>query len=136
MIIGIGHDQIDARRLEKTLERFTQRFLDRIYTPYEQARAGSKSNPVPTYARRWAAKEAVAKALGTGIGEQAFMREIGVENAANGRPQLVLTGRAQETLAKMLPKGHKAVLHLSLSDDWPFASAFVIIEAVPEPEDD
>lgn len=131
MIIGIGHDQIDARRLEKTLEQFDQRFLDRIYTPYEQERAKAKSNPLPTYARRWAAKEAVAKALGTGIGEHAFMREIGVENAANGRPMLVLTGRARETLQKLLPEGQVARLHLSLSDDWPFASAFVIIEAVP-----
>lgn len=131
MIIGIGHDQIDARRLEKTLEQFDQRFLDRIYTPSEQQRAKAKSNPLPTYARRWAAKEAVAKALGTGIGEHAFMREIGVENAANGRPVLVLAGRAQETLQKLTPSGHQSRLHLSLSDDWPFASAFVIIEAVP-----
>lgn len=132
MIIGTGHDQIDARRLEKTLSRFGRRFIDRIYTPYEQARAARKSNPVPTYARRWAAKEAVAKALGTGIGEYAFMREIGVENASNGRPGLVLTGRALETLRKMVPAGHKPRLHLSLSDDWPFASAFVIIEALPD----
>lgn len=132
MIIGIGHDQLDARRLEKTLARFGQRFLTRIYTPYEQARAARKANPVPTYARRWAAKEALAKALGTGIGAQAFMNEIGVENAANGQPRLVLTGRALETLHKITPKGHKAHIHLSLSDDWPFASAFVIIEVLPE----
>lgn len=132
MIIGIGHDQVDGTRLEKTLQRFGQRFIGRIYTPYEQARAQAKTNPAPTYARRWAAKEAVAKALGTGIGEYAFMREIGVENAANGRPGLVLTGRALETLNKLTPKGHRVRLHLSLSDDWPFASAFVIIEAVPE----
>lgn len=132
MIIGIGHDQIDGTRLEKTLQRFDQRFIERIYTPYEQARAQTKANPAPTYARRWAAKEAVAKALGTGIGDQAFMKEIGVENAANGQPKLALTGRALETLNKLTPNGHIARLHLSLSDDWPFASAFVIIEAVPE----
>ncbi len=132
MIIGIGHDQIDGRRLEETLARFGQRFLTRIYTPYEQERARNKANPLPTLARRWAAKEAVAKALGTGIGEHAFMREIGVENAANGRPMLVLNGKALETLHKLMPAGHMPRLHLSLSDDWPFASAFVIIEASPE----
>lgn len=132
MIIGIGHDQIDGNRVKETLGRFGQRFLDRIFTPYEQARAAGKADPAPTYARRWAAKEAVAKALGTGIGEHAFMKEIGVENAANGQPRLVLTGRARETLNKLTPLSHIARLHLSLSDDWPFASAFVIIEAVPE----
>lgn len=132
MIIGIGHDQVDMRRLAATLARFGQRFLDRTYTPAEQARAAGKANPVPTLARRWAAKEACAKALGTGIGAQARLREIEVVNMPNGQPFLQLSGAAAARLAALLPIGHKAVIHLSLSDEEPIASAYVILEARPE----
>ena len=130
MIIGIGHDQVDMRRLEATLSRFGQRFLDRIYTKAEQGRASAKNNPLPTYGRRWAAKEALAKALGTGIGSAAFMNEIEVINAPSGQPGYQLHGRALETLRQKIPAEMQVKLHLSLSDDWPFASAFAIIEAV------
>lgn len=132
MIIGIGHDQVDIRRIGETLARFGSRFLDRVYTTAEQARAARKTDPIPTYAKRWAAKEAVAKALHTGIGAQASMREIEVQNGPAGQPFLRLSGNALKTLEKMTPSGYQAHLHLSLSDDWPFASAFVIIEALPK----
>lgn len=132
MILGIGHDQVNAERVAAALARFGTRFLNRIYTAEEQARAAAKANPVPTLARRWAAKEACAKALGTGIGAQAFMHEIGVSNDAAGKPVLALSGRAASTLLRLVPQGCQPRLHLSISDDWPIASAYVIIEAVPD----
>ena len=132
MILGIGHDQVDIRRIAAAYQRFGARYLNRVYTADEQAYALAKSSPAATLAKRWAAKEATAKALGTGIGAQAFMREIEVRNHATGQPRLILHGRAQERLAQMCPNGHKVRLHVSLSDDAPYASAFVILEAMPE----
>jgi len=132
MILGIGHDQTDMRRLQDTLTRFGARFLARVYTAQEQARAAAKANPLPTYARRFAAKEALAKALGTGMGAQARWNEIGVVNGPAGQPQIELTGAAAARLAALTPIGHKAVVHVSLSDEFPYASAFVIIEALPD----
>jgi holo-[acyl-carrier protein] synthase len=132
MILGIGHDMVDMQRLKATLAEFGQQFLDRTFTKTEQARAVQKQDPLPTYARRWAAKEACAKALGTGIGAQAGLTEIGLENSENGQPKLVLTGAAEQRLAALTPIGHKARVHVSLSDEFPYASAFVILEALPE----
>lgn len=130
MILGIGHDLVDMRRIGKLHAQFGQRFLSRTYTSVEQAYAATKADPVPALARRFAAKEACAKALGSGIGQSAFLCEIGVVKQPSGQPGLVLTGRAATRLSSLIPQGHHASLHLSLSDDWPFASAFVIIEAV------
>jgi holo-[acyl-carrier protein] synthase len=131
MIIGIGHDIADMRRIKQTLAEFGQQFLDRTYTAREQARAAQKQDQIPTLARRWAAKEACAKALGTGIGEMARLTEIGIENDEKGLPKLVLTGAAAARLAALTPIGHKATVHVSLSDEFPVASAFVILEALP-----
>lgn len=130
MILGIGHDIVDSQRIARVLERFGSRFRERTYTADELAYAGSKVDPVPTLAKRFAAKEACAKALGTGLGHGARFTEIGVVRAKNGRPSLELTGNAAKTLAALVPSGYEARLHLSLSDDWPLASAFVIIEGV------
>jgi holo-[acyl-carrier protein] synthase len=132
MILGVGHDHVDMNRLAATLARFGARFLARTYTEVEQARAADKADPLPTLARRWAAKEACAKALGTGIGARARLREIGVVNGPDNRPELVLTGAAAARLAALVPIGHKAHIHLSLSDEFPLASAVVVIEARPE----
>ncbi len=132
MIIGIGHDQIDMRRLKATLDEFGQQFLDRTFTRAEQARAAQKQDPIPTYARRWAAKEACAKALGTGIGARAYLTDIAVINRPSGQPALELSGAAAARLAAITPIGHKAFIHLSLSDEPPLASAFVVLDALPE----
>ena len=143
MIIGIGNDKIDISRIERTLAQFGDRFLNRIYTPLEQAkaqrRAGGQDNRVrgmaPTLAKRFAAKEACAKALGTGLAQGVFWRDMGVENLASGKPTLILTGGAAAKLAELVqelaPPGHKAVVHLALTDDYPWAEAQVIIEALP-----
>ncbi len=129
MILGVGHDLVDARRVAGVLARFGQRFLDRVFTADEQAYARTKADPVPVLARRFAAKEACAKALGTGLGQAAAFREIEVIRTDRGQPALALAGRAAVRLAALTPPGSIPVLHVSLSDDWPFASAFVIIEA-------
>lgn len=130
MILGIGHDLVDMQRLAKLLERFGPRFIARTFTEAEQAYAATKADPLPTFAKRFAAKEACAKALGTGLGAGARFREIGVIRSEKGAPLLKLTGNAAKTLAARLPSGYEARLHLSLSDDWPIASAFVIIEGI------
>jgi holo-[acyl-carrier protein] synthase len=127
MILGIGHDLVDGRRIEALLARHGERFLDRVFTPEEQVYAAGRPERL---ARRFAAKEACAKALGTGIGESALFREIAVTRSSCGQPALALSGRAAATLSRMIPSGLAPVLHLSMTDDWPFASAFVIIEAV------
>ena len=131
MIIGIGSDLIDIRRIEKSLERHGQRFIQRIYTEVEQARSEGRAGRVASYAKRFAAKEACAKALGTGLAQGVFWRDMGVVNLPSGKPTLALTGGAAVRLAKILPQGHKAAIHLTITDDFPLAQAFVIIEALP-----
>lgn len=131
MIIGIGSDLIDIRRIEKSLERHGQRFIQRIYTEVEQARSEGRAGRVASYAKRFAAKEACAKALGTGLAQGVFWRDMGVVNLPSGAPTMALTGGAAVRLAKILPQGHKAAIHLTITDDFPLAQAFVIIEALP-----
>lgn len=131
MIIGIGIDTIDIRRIEASLQRFGQRFLDRVFTPVEQAKAAQRHTPAPTLAKRFAAKEACAKALGTGIMQGVAWRDLGVVNLPSGKPTMHLTGGAATYLAGLLPPNHTAVIHLAITDDWPLAQAHVIIEARP-----
>ena len=131
MIIGIGSDLIDIRRIEKSLERHGQRFIQRIYTEVEQARSEGRAGRVASYAKRFAAKEACAKALGTGLAQGVFWRDMGVVNLPSGKPTMALTGGAAIRLGKILPQGHKAAIHLTITDDFPLAQAFVIIEALP-----
>ena len=134
MIIGIGSDLIDIRRIEKSLERHGQRFIQRIYTEIEQARSENRRARAASYAKRFAAKEACAKALGTGLAQGVFWRDMGVVNLPSGAPTVALTGGAQARLDKILPKGHRAAIHLTITDDFPLAQAFVIIEALPVEE--
>ena len=131
MIIGIGSDLSDIRRIHRSLERFGSRFTHRIFTELERSRSEKKTDPASSYAKRFAAKEACAKALGTGMRAGVFWRDMGVVNVRSGQPTMALTGGALTRLNTMTPPGHKAVLHLSLTDDHPYAQAFVIIEAVP-----
>ena len=131
MIIGIGSDLIDIRRIEKSLERHGQRFIQRIYTEVEQARSEGRAGRTASYAKRFAAKEACAKALGTGLAHGVFWRDMGVVNLPGGKPTMALTGGAAAQLDKILPKGHRAAIHLTITDDFPLAQAFVIIEALP-----
>lgn len=131
MIIGIGSDLIDIRRIEKSLERHGERFVQRIYTEIEQARSERRAQRAASYAKRFAAKEACAKALGTGIASGVYWRDMGVVNLPGGKPTMHLTGGAGERLARMTPAGYRAVIHLTITDDFPLAQAFVIIEALP-----
>jgi holo-[acyl-carrier protein] synthase len=130
LIIGIGSDLCDIRRIEKTLEKSGERFTHRLFTEVERARADNRANRASTYAKRFAAKEACAKALGTGIRRGVFWRDMGVVNQRSGRPTMALTGGAAERLASLLPTGHAAVIHLTITDEYPYAQAFVVIEAV------
>jgi holo-[acyl-carrier protein] synthase len=129
MIIGIGSDLCDIRRIERSLARFGERFTERIFTAGERARSDRRAARAPSYARRFAAKEACAKALGTGMRGGVFWRDIEVVNLPGGRPTMRLTGGALAQLTAMTPEGHEAVVHVSLTDDPPFAQAFVVIEA-------
>ncbi len=131
MILGIGSDICDIRRIAHSIERFGERFTHRIFTETERAKADSRSTQAETYARRFAAKEACAKALGTGIRGGVFWRDMEVVNRYGGQPTMRLTGGAAVRLAKLTPPGHQAVIHVSLSDDPPMAQALVIIEARP-----
>lgn len=131
MIIGIGSDLIDIRRVEKTIERFGARFTDRCFTDIERAKSERRKNKAASYAKRFAAKEACSKALGTGLAQGVFWRDMGVVNLPSGKPTMQLTGGAAERLAAMLPKNHRAAIHLTITDDFPLAQAFVIIEALP-----
>ena len=131
MIVGIGSDLIDIRRIEKTLERYGERFINRIYTPIEVRKSERRQERAASYAKRFAAKEACAKALGTGLAQGVFWRDMGVVNLAGGKPTMALTGGAAVRLDKILPKGHRAAIHLTITDDFPLAQAFVIIEALP-----
>src|ERR1700742_3686576 len=130
MIIGTGSDIIDIERVRKTVERYGARFIQRCFTPLEQKKAASRLDPVPTYAKRFAAKEACVKALGTGFRLGVFFRDIGVVNLPTGQPTLALTGGALERLKSMTPPGMKTHIHLTITDEDPWAQAFVIIEAL------
>jgi len=130
MIIGIGSDLSDIRRIENSLERFGERFTQRIFTEIERTRSERKADRAASYAKRFAAKEACAKALGTGMRRGVFWRDMGVVNLRSGQPTMALTNGAAARLAEITPAGHKAVIHLSLTDDHPYAQAFVIIEAI------
>ena len=133
MIIGIGTDLVDIRRIEKTIERHGERFLARVFTEAERARAERRANVVETYAKRFAAKEACAKALGTGFRCGVFFRDIGVVNLPSGKPTLELAGGARERLEAITPKGCRVEIDIALTDEWPIAQALVIISAVSAP---
>jgi holo-[acyl-carrier protein] synthase len=132
MILGIGSDLADIRRIQASLDRFGDRFTHRVFTELERARSEPKADRAGSYARRFAAKEACAKALGTGLSHGVFWRDIGVKNLPTGQPTFALTGGAAARLAAMTPAGFIAKLHLSLTDDHPYAQAFVVIEALPK----
>ncbi|MCA3729408.1 MAG: holo-ACP synthase [Phenylobacterium sp.] len=132
MILGIGSDLSDIRRIQASLDRFGDRFRNRCFTEIERRRSEAKPDAAASYAKRFAAKEACAKALGTGLRRGVFWRDMGVVNLRSGQPTLSLTGGAAARLAEMTPAGHRAVIHLSMTDDHPYAQAFVIIEALPE----
>ena len=132
MVLGLGNDLCNIERIQKSLDRFGQRFIDRIFTPLEQARAERRPlTRAGTYAKRFAAKEACAKALGTGFRNGVFFRDMGVVNLPSGAPTLALTGGAAERLAFLTPPGHSALIHLTLTDDHPWAQAIVLITASP-----
>lgn len=132
VVIGFGSDLCNIERIRNSIEKFGDRFLNRIYTPLEQARAERRElTRFGTYAKRFAAKEACSKALGTGFREGVFFRDMGVVNLPSGKPTLALTGGAAERLAAITPVGHKADIHLTLTDDHPWAQAIVLITASP-----
>ncbi len=130
MIIGIGSDIVDIRRIEKTIEKHGQRFIDRIYTEVEKRKSEKRAQRVPSYAKRFAAKEACSKALGTGLNNGVFWRDMGVVNLPSGKPTMLLTNGAAAQLERMVPQGKSAVVHLTMTDEYPYAQAYVIIEAV------
>ena len=129
MILGVGSDLCDIRRIERSLARFGERFTHRLFTEGERARSDRRAARAPSYARRFAAKEACAKALGTGMSAGVFWRDLEVVNRPDGQPTMRLTGGAADRLRAMTPPGHEAVVHVSLTDDPPLAQAFVVIEA-------
>ena len=133
MIIGIGNDLIDIRRIERSLERFGDRFVQRIFTPVEQQRSEARAGRAASYAKRFAAKEACSKALGTGLRLGVFWRDMGVVNQRGGKPTMQLTGGALTRLQSITPAGMSPQIDLSLTDEYPMAQAFVIISAVPRP---
>ena len=131
MIIGLGSDLVDIRRIEKTLERHGQRFIDRIFTPIEQAKSERRGpTRAASYARRFAAKEACAKALGTGFKDGIFWRDMGVVNLKSGQPTIALTGGAALRFAEIVPSGMVGHINVTITDDYPLAQAIVIITAV------
>lgn len=131
MILGIGNDLANIDRIGRTIDRFGARFLDRVYTEIEQATAERRAERIATYAKRWAAKEACSKALGTGLRMGIRWRDMGVVNRASGQPTMILSGWAEARLADLTPPGHRAVVHVTITDDHPWAMAVVVIEALP-----
>jgi len=131
MILGMGTDLIDIRRIERTLERYGEKFIERCFTPVEKAKADRRAQRAATYAKRYAAKEACSKALGTGFRAGVFWRDIGVVNLPSGQPTLLLTGGAKARLDALTPPGMVAQIHLTLTDEPPLAEAMVMIVAVP-----
>ena len=135
MILGLGSDLCNIERIQNSLDRFGDRFVQRVFTPVEQAKAEKRPfTRAGTLAKRFAAKEAFSKAVGTGFSRGVFMRDIGVVNAPSGAPTLHLTGGAKARLDAMTPEGHVATVHLTMTDDHPWAQAFVVIEASPRVE--
>ncbi|NJO23309.1 MAG: holo-ACP synthase [Sphingomonadales bacterium] len=132
MILGIGNDLIDIRRIEKTIERFGDRFLHRVFTDIERARSDGRAGRAASYAKRFAAKEACSKALGTGFRKGVFWKDMGVVNLRSGRPTMSLTGGAAEQLKRMTPKGYRPQIDVTLTDDFPMAEAVVVISGVPQ----
>ncbi|MDP1699664.1 MAG: holo-ACP synthase [Aestuariivirga sp.] len=130
MIIGLGNDMVDIRRIEQTLERYGNRFVARIFTDIEQKKSDRRAQRAASYAKRFAAKEACSKALGTGFRRGVFWKDMGVVNEPSGRPTLQLSGGAREQLERITPAGHTARIQLTITDDFPYAQAVVIIEAV------
>lgn len=131
MILGVGADLSDIRRIQDSLDRFGDRFKQRCFTELERTRSDRKPDPAWSYAKRFAAKEALAKALGTGMRADVYWRDMGVVNLPSGQPTMAVTGPAAERLARMTPPGHTVRIHLTLSDEHPYALAFVVIEALP-----
>jgi len=130
MIIGLGSDLIDIRRIEASLNRFGSRFTERIFTEVEMTKSDRRRNRAASYAKRFAAKEACSKALGTGISNGVFWRDMGVVNDRNGKPTMKLENGAAKKLAQLIPSGYHPVIHVTITDDFPLAQAFVVIEAV------
>lgn len=130
MIIGLGSDLIDIRRVEETLSKFGDRFTNRVFTEIERKKSDRRNQRAASYAKRFAAKEACAKALGTGLRAGVFWRDMGVVNAPSGQPTMHLTGGAAERLHRITPKGYEARIHVTITDDHPWAQAFVVIEAI------
>ena len=133
MILGLGSDLIDIRRIEKSIERFGDRFIERIFTDIERAKSDKRAQRAASYAKRFAAKEACAKALGTGLNKGVFWRDMGVINLPGGKPTLKLTNGALRRLNEITPAGHTAVIDLTITDDFPLAQAIVIISAIATP---
>ena len=133
MIIGIGSDLIDIRRIEKTLDRHGERFVNRCFTEVERAKSDRRVQRAASYAKRFAAKEACSKALGTGLSKGVFWRDMGVVNLPGGKPTMQLSGGAAARLEEMTPDGMTCAIHLTITDDYPLAQAFVVIEALPRP---
>lgn len=132
MILGIGTDLANIERIQRALDRFGDRFRNRVFTEHEQKRAERMQNPAAVYAKRWAAKEACSKALGTGLRMGIAWRDMSVTNLETGQPVMHVTGWAQERLNELTPEGYDAVIHVTLTDDHPWAQAFVVIEALPD----
>jgi holo-[acyl-carrier protein] synthase len=133
MILGIGTDLANIERIQGTLDRFGDRFRNRVFTDIEQRKAERRRDVAGTYAKRWAAKEACSKALGTGLAMGIAWKDMSVTNLKSGQPVMHVTGWARERLDAMTPEGHEAVIHVTLTDDHPWAQAFVVIEARPKP---
>ena len=131
MILGIGNDLIDIRRVEESIAKYGERFLNRIFTDLERAKSDRRANRAASYAKRFAAKEACSKALGTGINRGVYWRDMGVANLPGGKPTMVLTGGALERLKEITPPGMVAQIDLTITDDFPLAEAFIIISANP-----
>lgn len=134
MILGIGTDLANIERIQGTLDRFGDRFRNRVFTEAEQQKSERRRDVAGTYAKRWAAKEACSKALGTGLAMGIAWKDMSVTNLRSGQPVMHVTGWAQERLDTLTPKGHRAVIHVTLTDDHPWAQAFVVIEALPVEE--
>ena len=134
MILGLGNDLIDIRRIEKTIQKHGERFLARVYTDIERAKSDRRAARAASYAKRFAAKEACAKALGTGLNQGVYWRDMGVVNLPGGKPTMRLTGGALKRLEKITPTGHQVQIDLTITDDFPLAQAIVIISAVPRAE--
>ena len=131
MIVGLGNDLCDIKRVAQVLEKYGDRFTHRCFTEIERAKSDRRAQRAASYAKRFAAKEACSKALGTGISWGVYWRDMGVVNLRSGQPTMALTGHAAEHLARLTPVGHRPHIHLTLSDEHPYALAFVVIEALP-----